>query len=160
MDTVGSLGLSSPTVKRIHGPDATFGDLLRADSRLSSLIDWLPTYATGVAEIFHKNPFPGARKFGALDVEGITDTNPGFVRFRYDWGMPNEGWAAPEIISAAQRRTTGTKERRRRTGGSSHRRHKPFSGWVAWQDERHVYKMTATKTSYVVLRQPAKQATA
>ncbi len=154
VDAAGADGLSSDTIKRIHGIDATFADLCRADSRLASLIDWMDTYRTGTVDIFHRNPFPGAIRFRELVVEGVAPNDPGFIRFHYDWGIPEGGWAPDDVIAAAKRRTMGTKERRR-GGGGTHRRRKPLSGWVRWRDAETEYKLTGTSAMYVLQARPA-----
>ncbi len=136
VDAAGANGLSSPTIKRIHGPDATFANLCRADSRLASLVDWMDTYQTGSVEIFERNPFPGARRFRDLEVEGVGPDHPGFIRFRYDWEIPEGGWAPDDVIAAAKRRTKGTKERRS-GGGGTHQLRRPLSGWVRSARLRH-----------------------
>ncbi len=155
VDAAGANGLSSATIKRIHGPDATFANLCRADSRLASLIDWMDTYRTGTAEIIHRNPFPGAIRFRDLEVEGVGPDHPGFIRFRYDWEIPEGGWAPDDVIAAAKRRTTGTKERRR-GGGGTHRRRRPLSGWVHWRDAETEYRLTGTSAMYIVQAREAK----
>lgn len=152
LDEAGLLGLTSATTRRIHGPDATFADIIRADSKLASMVDWIDTYQTGKVTITHVNPFPGATSFGSLQVEGATATHPGFVQFTYDWGLPEGGWAPPEVLEAARKRCRGNKERRA-TGGSAHKERKPFAGWVRWEDETHVFHLSGSSKHYLLLRQ-------
>lgn len=153
VDAAGDAGLTSATVRRIYGPDATFADIVRADSKLASLVDWIDTYETGMAVITQPNPFPGATNFGDLIVEGASSTSPGVVRFTYDWGLPPGGWAPPEILQAARARCRGSKERRSATGGAAHQKRKPLAGWVRWEDDTHRYHLSGTSTQYVLLRQ-------
>lgn len=155
VDAAGEAGLTSATIRRLHGPDATYADIMRADSKLASLVDWIETYETGRAVITHPNPFPGATNFGSLKVEGASSTSPGVVRFAYDWGLPEGGWAAPEILQSAKTRCRGSKERRSATGGAAHYRRKPLTGWVRWEDETHRYHLSGTSKRYVLLRQRA-----
>ena len=159
MDEAGRLGITSATVKRIHGDGATFENIQRADSRLASLVDWIPTYATGLVDMAYTNPFHGATSYPGLTVEGADEKNPGHVRFRYDWGLPapdadfpDGGWATPEVLSAAKERTKGTKSRRG-TGGAKHNQRKPLSGWVCWTDGDHNFHLSGTSAAYIVLRQ-------
>ena len=152
IDAAGEAGLTSPTVKRLHGVDATFADIVRADSKLASLVDWIETYATGKVVITHPNAFPGATSFGSLTVEGANSTSPGVVRFEYDWGLPEGGWAPPEVLEAARARCRGNKERRA-TGGAVHLERKPFSGWVTWNDDTHSFHLSGSSRHYVLLRQ-------
>jgi hypothetical protein len=153
IDAAGEAGLTSAAVRRIHGPEATFADIIRADSKLASLVDWIDTYETGRAVITHPNPFPGATNFGPLKVEGASSSSPGVVRFSYDWGLPEGGWAPPEILLAARARCRGNKERRSATGGAAHYKRKPFAGWVEWQDDTHRYHLSGSSAHYVLLRQ-------
>jgi len=163
MDEAGRLGVTSATVQRLHGEDATFENVQRADSRLASLVDWIPTYATGLVDMAYMNPFDGATSYLGLTVEGADDTHPGHVRFRYDWGLPapdadfpNGGWATPEVLSAAQERTRGNKSRRG-TGGAKHNQRKPLSGWVCWTDGDHKFHLSGTTHAYILLRQMIKE---
>ena len=152
LDAAGELGLSSANVRRIHGSDATFADVIRADSKLAGLVDWIDTYETGIVTINETNPFPGATSFGTLKVHGAAANHPGFVQFTYDWGLPAGGWAPPDILHAARARTTGNKQRRA-TGGTAHDRRKPFAGWVQWEDDTHRFRLSGTSSRYIVLRQ-------
>lgn len=153
VDAAGEAGLSSATIRRIHGPDATFADVMRSDSKLAGIVDWIDTYETGKVVITHPNPFPGASNFGSLKVEGANSSSPGVVRFAYDWGLPDGGWAPQEILHAARARCRGTKERRSVTGGAAHHKRKPFAGWVHWEDDTHRYHLSSTADLYVLLRQ-------
>jgi hypothetical protein len=152
VDAAGEAGLTSAKIKRIYGPDATFADVVRSDSKLAGMVDWIDTYATGTAVSTHPNPFPGATTFGSLKVEGSTSTRAGVVRFVYDWGLPDGGWAPPEVLEAARARCRGTKERRA-TGGAAHHQRKPFAGWVEWEEGHHRFHLSGTTSLYVLLRQ-------
>lgn len=152
LDEAGGMGLSSAKVRRLYGQDATFTDVSRADSKLASLVDWIDTYETGRTTITYSNPFPGATSFGSLKVEGAGPHEPGVVRFTFDWGLPEGGWASPDVFEAARNRNRGTKERRR-SGGAAHVRRKPFAGWVDWEDGAHCYHLSGTSSHYIVQRQ-------
>jgi DNA invertase Pin-like site-specific DNA recombinase len=151
IDTAGNLGLSSPTIRRIHGDDATFADICRADSRIASLLDWLPTYRTGQVDVFHKNPFPGVTQLRTLQVEGA-DTGPGHFRFSYQWDLPAGGWADDDVLTAAAARTTARKQRR--TGGATHKARRPLAGWVSWQNDTHQFRLGGDSKNYLVFRRP------
>jgi hypothetical protein len=157
VDLAGSFGVTTPTIRRFHGEESTFGDLRNADSRLSSLIDWIPTYESGHAEFCFPNPYLGATHFHSLIVEGATRKDPGFVRFNYDWPLPEGGWGDPDILAAAARRTMGQKKRR--TGGAAHRHRKPLSGLAEWSDVDHEYRLSATGAHYIILRRETAPAT-
>lgn len=150
----GRLGFTSATLQRIYGPDATYADISRPNSKVASLMDWLPTYATGVVEIPQVNPFPGAKSFRTLKVEGAETDGCGFVRFRYDWGLPDGGWAPAEVISAAMKRTRGRKARTS-SGGAGHANRKPLAGdWSEWSDDSGTFHISGTTQHYVVLHHP------
>jgi hypothetical protein len=74
------------------------------------------------------------------------------VRFEYDWGLPEGGWATPEVLAAARARCRGNKERRA-TGGAAHLERKPFAGWVEWSDDTHSFHLSGSSLHYVLLRQ-------
>jgi DNA invertase Pin-like site-specific DNA recombinase len=150
----GRLRFSSKTLQRIYGPDATYADISRPHSKVMSLMDWLPTYATGVAEITQVNPFPGAKCFRTLKVEYGEEDRCGIVRFRYEWGLPAGGWAPAEVISAAMRRTRGRKERTG-SGGAGHQERKPLAGdWSEWSDGSRQFHIGGTTQHYIVLQRP------
>lgn len=152
----GALGLSTPTIRRIHGEDATFADIRRADSRVASLLDWIPTYRTGQVEIFQTNPFPGLTHLRTLEVEGA-NPGPGSFRFTYQWDLPDGGWADDDVLTAAAARTKSRKQRR--TGGAAHKARRPLAGWVSWQDTTHQFKLSGDARNYLIMRRPLEPGT-
>jgi len=151
MRIAGEAGVSSPTVKRLYNADATYADLSRPDSRVASLIDWLPTYATGHVEIRHANPYLGAKQFHSLPVEGASPDDAGYVRFIFDWPLPEGGWATPEVLAAAARRCTSRSSRRRGSDGEKYVR-KPLSGWPRWEVGNEEHWLTGSSTNYLVMK--------
>jgi hypothetical protein len=150
VDEVGQLGMSSPTVRRLHGPSATYEDLRRADSRLSGIIDWIPTYRTGVIEIFHRNAFPGAPRVAGLEVLNSSDLDPGQVCFRYEVGLPEGGWVDDSVLTAAVALRRGLKDRRK-TGGAMHQKRKPLAG-TTWMQDGVEHRISGTSRHYEVRR--------
>jgi hypothetical protein len=153
LDSAGRLGLTSGVTKRFHGSDATFEDLRRADSKLASIVDWIPAYETGRHEFRFPNPFPGATHIGSLPVEDANGTNSGYVKFAYDLELPHGGWGAPDILAAAKKRCRGGRERRE-TGGAAHIERKPFAGRVEWTANQIRYRISGDGTNYIVFREP------
>jgi hypothetical protein len=149
----GRAGVTSPTLKRIYGPDATFGDIRNAGCAMATLMDLIPTYTTGTYDILWKNPFPGAKQIGRVDVEGASETEAGSVRFKYEWEVPEGGWAPPEVLMAARTRARGRKESLR-TGGSAHVKRKPLVGMPPWIDGDFRCRLTGESHMYVVVREP------
>lgn len=150
VDEAGRLGLSSPTIRRLYGEDATFTHLRRADSRIASIIDWIPTYETGVVTIKHPVPYDGATSFGGLEVH--KDENGEYVEFKYQWEVPDGGWLAPEILTAAKRRAVGRKARCRKHAGP--RRQKPLVGF-RWTTPTHAFRFGSQQRLYRIMRQVA-----
>lgn len=153
LDSVGQLGLTSRVTMRFHGSDATFADLRRADSKLGSIVDWIPAYETGRHEFRIPNPFPGATHIASLPIEDGKDGHPGYVRFTYDLELPKGGWGSPDILAAAKQRCRGLKSRRV-TGGASHIERKPFAGRAEWVDDQTRYRLSGDGTNYIVFREP------
>jgi len=106
VDLAGSFGVTTPAIRRYQGEEATCADLHNADSCITSLIKWIPTYESGHTEICYPNPYLGATQFHSLIVEGATRKEPGFIRFAFDWPLPEGGWGDPDILAAAARRGT------------------------------------------------------
>jgi len=160
IDLAGKAGCTSPTIQRIHGPDATFADVRRADSRLRSLLDCLDVWEHGRVVLRLPNPFPGMKRYGEYEV---TDPSPpehfGFVEFPYELEQPEGGWAAPEVFEAARQRGLSRKQRQALgrvapTGGASHRKRRPLSGWAAWSNESHHYRLSGNSTFYLLFQRP------
>ncbi len=149
----GRAGVTSLTIRRLHGDDATYSDIRNPGGVISTLVEWLPTYASGVCELVYPNPFPGARQIGSLMVEGATEEEAGKVRLRYQWPVPKDGWAPAEVLAAAARRAPHRRESVQ-SGGAAHRRRKPLAGWVSWCDERHQYQLMTDTSMYIITRDP------
>lgn len=159
VDAAGEIGLTSPTIERVHGPGATYADVRRADAKVRSLIRAVPAWTTGVYEARLPNPFRGVDRIGELDVVDSTPDRPhGFVVFTYQLELPRGGWGTPEVLAAAARRSP---ERRRAlnrgevpNGGAAHRRRRPLAGWAsATGADRSVRFLSGDGTNYLVMHQ-------
>lgn len=136
VDAAGARGLTSMTIQQIHGPDATYADVRRADSKVRSLLDCVPLWTSGVHLATLPNPYRGAKRIGRLPVlEGGPAAPHGVVEFPYALPLPHGGWAPADVLHAAAARTRSRKDCLRdseaqlpSTGGAAHRRRRPFAG--------------------------------
>jgi hypothetical protein len=159
VDAAGGIGLTSPTIERVHGAGATYADVRRADSKVRSLVRLVPAWLTGVYEARLPNPFRGVDRIGELDVVDPTPERPhGFVVFTYQLELPDGGWGTREVLAAAGRRSS---ERRRAlnrgevpNGGAAHRRRRPLAGWAsATGGDGSVRFLSGDGSNYLVMHQ-------
>ncbi len=159
VDAAGAAGLTSPTIQRVHGEDATIADVRRADAAVRVLLGHVPVWATGTYEARLPNPYRGATRIGTLPV--VDDDPPharGFVVFTYQLEVPDGGWAEPAVLAAAARRRVARQEALDRggaaNGGAAHRKRRPFSGWAAVTDETGARcYLSGDNARYLVMRQ-------
>jgi DNA invertase Pin-like site-specific DNA recombinase len=149
-DEVGRIGLTSLALRRNHGAHATYSSLRNPSGRISSLIDWLPTYQSGVIKMYHANPFPGAEQIAGLPVIRKAPEDPGSVCMAYEVGLPDGGWVADDILAAAATRGIGRRERKR-TGGAMHRDRRPLVG-LEWEQDGVVHRLSSLAHKYVIVR--------
>ena len=98
----GDLGITRPRLRSQHGESATIADVKHPKDFYHSLVNSLPLYRTGVYEMHLPNPSPNVEVFGGLPVYR-DDNDPeddGFVVLQYDFGLPEGGWAPPEVFEA------------------------------------------------------------
>jgi DNA invertase Pin-like site-specific DNA recombinase len=160
VDAAGEIGLTSPTIQRVHGTEATYSDVRRADSKVRSLVRLVPTWSTGVYEARLPNPFRGVDHIGELQVVDSTPDQPhGFVAFTYELQVPEGGWGSADVLAAVARRTS---ERRRAlnrgdalNGAAAHRRRRrPLAGWAsARAQDGSVRFLSGDGTNYLVMHQ-------
>lgn len=160
VDAAGEIGLTSATIQRVHGPDATYADVRRADSKVRSLVRTVPTWSSGIYEARLPNPFRGVDHIGEIRVVDPTPKKPhGFVAFTYELELPEGGWGTADVLAAAARRTS---ERRRALNrgevlngaGAHRRRRRPLAGWAsAAGRDGSVRFLSGDGTNYLVMHQ-------
>jgi hypothetical protein len=127
----------------IRRPLLAFGsDLNAADARdpatvIRSLLKWTDLYETGTWTMQRKNPLPGLDLVGPIVVQRDEDGDPGTLSIPFQWGLPDGGWAPPEVFSLLRARQQLDSERSAREGGGStgSRPRKPFAGLCEWSDD-------------------------
>jgi DNA invertase Pin-like site-specific DNA recombinase len=114
-------------------------------------------YTKGTTTFRLKNPFPGAQHISGYPVQQPTTKYPdGWLRFDYDLGVPDGGWAPEHILQSleAQRRNLGAFGLGRGTGGAVHDTRNPFTG-IAWErGDQEFFISTQNTHDLVVLRRP------
>jgi len=149
---LGDLGVSTPTLRKRHGEDATVRELSCADTYLHNLQDWAHLYLTGRHTTHWVNPFDGAPHIAGMTVHP-TANGRGELRFDYDFGRPS---IDPGLIQAA----LDVRDARRRfpiTGGAARPRISPLNGahWI--QDGREYWLTTAPRGAYFLRARSAEE---
>ena len=103
-------------------------------SLIRTLERWLPLYQTGIYVQRRDNPFPGVERIGTAAVVREHDGDAGHIELRFAWGLPDGGWADPEVLAAA---LDQVHQRKQKCGGQAHRRRKPLLGLARWVDDEH-----------------------
>lgn len=156
VDAAGKNGLTSPTIQRHHGPNATYADIRRADSKIASIIDWIPAYRTGCLTMTYAVPYRGLDDFGGLPV--LTDQHgEPYVELEFPLEVPEGGWAEPEILTAASQRALGTKAKRSQPSRGPKKR-KPLVGWAQWEQDGWEFRVGSQQDRYRIMRQSATEA--
>ena len=119
---------------RLYGTGGTddVADSRDPKSVIRGMWKWLDLYATGTYTQQLKNPFVGVDRIGVANVVREHEDDPGVIEVPHPWGLPDGGWASPDILSAA--RAAATKARRVGNGAHGHRMRKPLLGLAHWID--------------------------
>jgi hypothetical protein len=97
-------GLSTPHLRRKHGPDATVALMRNPINFVDRMLRYAPLYLTGTHTQLLANPFPGAPHLASLPVKPPTPERPnGHVEFEFSPGVPDGGWIDPDVIHQALR---------------------------------------------------------
>lgn len=126
VEQLGMIEVSRPGVKERYGEGATVAIVRHPKDIYQSFVNMMPLYETGVYEMPLPNPTKGARVFGGLPVHGPTTDDPtdyGFVVLRYQFGLPEGGWAPPEVFEAIR-----AKSEANRAFVNGNRERRPFGG--------------------------------
>lgn len=95
---LGKLGLKT---RAGRGAKVNFGLSRDPSSSVEGLYRWVPLWATGIHDVTLKVPFPNLNHFAGVPVERLDADTNGFVRLRYEPGVPVGGWAEPEVLALA-----------------------------------------------------------
>lgn len=155
-ERLGQIGLTRPTIQKLHGAKATYADVLNPGSAIASLARWLPAWESGIYVVRRMNPFPRLESLVDMPVHQPADDEKagyphGFFEFRYELPLPPGGWAAPDVF--AQGRDQRVRTRRILAGGKAHRLVKPLASVFQWTDtvENAVF---ASKANYAWYQRP------
>lgn len=147
---IGGLGISTPGVLRLHGPDATVADARNPSEVLATIEGWLDLYATGRYAVLWPNPFPGVSDVAGVEIQEIDGYEFGAIELAFQVPLPDGGWADDETFDAVRRR----RRTRPLTGGASHAMAPPLSGCFEFDDGQHEYALKAMDHAYGLMRRP------
>ena len=152
VEALGELGVTRKRIQRLYGEHATTADVKGASLAIRALRGWLDLYETGVWTTRRDCPITGVTVFGGLPVQRDERNQP-YVDIDYRWGVPDGGWAAPEVIRAAKAAREDSAQRSGRTGGATHKNRKALAGLGQWRSGQWEYALrSASKGSYQVQR--------
>lgn len=130
-----SMSAGGVRMNRSFGPNKTNDPADARDMKgfIKGIEQWLDLYATGIHTVKRENPFVGLDRIGVAPVIRTSDSDPGYIELKFDWGIPEGGWVSEEVI-ARIRQASGSRSRKG-NGGAGHKIRKPLLGLVAWVDD-------------------------
>jgi hypothetical protein len=137
---LGALGVTRERIRKLHGEAATVADVMHPKDVRGSFLRYLSLYERGVYEMPLPNPSPGVKTFGGLPVHGMGANGPrdlGFVILTYQFGVPEGGWAPPEVFEAIRQRSVD--DQAFRTGARDAVR--PFGGRPAYDIGSRIFQI-------------------
>lgn len=151
VEAAAKIGGSSPTLKRLHGPGATFADASNPSELVRGWRSWLELWETGSFEYTFECPVANTHEYGGFEVRGGAPGVAGSIIVPQDWGIPEGGWAPPAAFAACRKAALPSIRKRIPAGGSARKLRKPFTGrhWTAGQ---HEYKLFSEETTYQLRR--------
>lgn len=143
------LGGSSPGLRRLYGPDATFADARNKAELVRSWRSWLQLWEEGRFDyVFTMRTTIG------IDATGfdLFDAGPDETRLivPQHWGLPEGGWAEPWLFEACRKHALPRKHTSRR---GIRRQRMPFTG-RSWSSETEEWKIFSENDSYRLRRRP------
>ena len=127
---VGALGITTDMIRNIHGEEATVSDLRHPRDFRASMEKYLDLYETGTYTMRYTVALDDVREIAGLPVLGKGSDR--HIALDYTWGLPEGGWAPPEVFE--QIRSRGDDDDA--FTNQSHGRRKPFSNRPAWHDDK------------------------
>jgi len=122
-------------------------------SLIRTLEQWLPLYQTGIYTVRRTNPFLGVDRIGTATVIRDHENQAGYIELHHKWGLPEGGWASPEILAAA---ASQVNSRKVKNGAHSHARRKPLLGLARWVDDNVEWILDShDKAEYRLRKRPA-----
>lgn len=101
------LGMSRPRLRRIHGDELAMVDVAfhPKDVRYS-MLRWLELYESGGYRMHLPCPSAAGEVYGGLPVwvDATGSTPKRKITLRYEFGVPEDGWAQPSVFEAIRQR--------------------------------------------------------
>lgn len=142
VEGLGMMKVTRPGVKERYGEHATVAVVRHPKDLYQSFVNMLALYETGVYEMPLPNPIKGSKVFGGLPVHGSESTDPkdyGFVVLRYHFGLPEGGWAPPEIFEAIR-----AKQLANRSFVNGNRERRAFGGRPTYEVDGVAYQFESS----------------
>ncbi len=142
VEELGMMHVTRPGVKERYGEHATLAAVRHPKDIQQSFLNMMSLYETGVYEMPLPNPTKGAKVFGGLAVHRSDDSDPmdyGFVILRYDFGLPEGGWAPPETFEAIR-----AKQQANRAFVNGNRQRRAFGGRPPYEVGGVVYQFESS----------------
>lgn len=142
VERLGMMEVTRPGVKERYGEHATVALVRHPKDLHQSFVNMLALYETGVYEMPLPNPTKGAKVFGGLPVHGTDASDPkdyGFVVLRYNFGLPEGGWAPPAVFEAIR-----AKQQANRAFVNGTRERRAFGGRPPYEVDGVVYQFETT----------------
>lgn len=142
VERLGMMRVTRPGVKERYGEHATVAVVRHPKDIHQSFLNMMSLYETGVYEMPLPNPTKGAKVFGGLAVHRSDDSDPmdyGFVVLRYDFGLPEGGWAPPQVFEAIR-----AKQQANRAFVNGNRQRRAFGGRPPYEVDGVVYQFESS----------------
>ena len=137
-------------------PKPTIADLKEPAAKVKRWIALLPFYETGVYHFDWKSPLTNVERYSEFDVHPATDTKAAHMRLQYELGLPEGGWAPPQLFERI-RAVRGEIAARHPHAAQAREKVLAFCGPLArWEDDHFEYnlKTAANPPSYQLRRRP------
>lgn len=140
-ERIGSLGVINRVVKAGGWDlDSHVGRARDPRSVIQSILKWLPLYETGVWNLTRRNPIKGAEQIASVAVQRTNPGDDGFLIIPHRWGVPDGGWADPEVFALVDHRVQRDEQRRTLNGRKTQR---PLAGLGSWESGAYEYLLTS-----------------
>lgn len=149
---IGDLGITTPSIERYHGKNATIADARNPTEAIRTLRQWAGVYETGRHEVPWANPFPGVDHIAGVHIEPRDGYAHGVLVFAYELARPEGGWGDRDTFAAIRDRANATGQKA--SGGACHKMVPPLSHFFSWKEDSFEYSLSSRDRRYQLIRRP------
>lgn len=152
-EEIGRLGVTTPKLVSLHGPDATLNDARNPTEVIATLVGWVDEYESGHHEVLWPSPFPGVTDIAGVAIDEVSDKEHfphGVISLPQPMPMPDGDWADAATFAAIRTRS----KLKSPTGGASHDRTSPLAGMFRFDDGIFEHAMLSPAGGYEFVRRP------